>query len=135
MLTYDHDCNLHKEIPAVVRDYLISRGINAEYHAGGNDVMIDGKYKVLGANKNTYSFGKLCFVGATISFNVNLKLIQKICRKPMHKIPVGLEEYGVTPQEIKEIVLNYVKEKYLPGMEWKPGKEMKFKKWKARVNN
>ena len=84
----------------LVKDYLISKGINAS--VDNNDLMIDGQYKV-------GSFGSInlgdnyIYTAFHFSINVDLDLIKRICTKPMVKIPKGLSEYGITYQEIEQV--------------------------------
>ena len=42
------------------------------------------------------------FYGAHISFSVDLEQIESVCTKPMEKIPAGLNEFGVTREEVEE---------------------------------
>ena len=73
-----------------------------------NDLMIDGKYKCagsssinLGDSRNPY-----IYTAAHISLNVDMELINHICLKEMKKIPKGLSDYGLTTQELVDMVID-----------------------------
>lgn len=84
----------------LVRDYLISKGINASL--SGNDLMVDDIYKV-GSYGSINIVDRYIYTAFHFSMNVDLDLIKKICTKPMVKIPKGLSEYGITYQEIEQV--------------------------------
>lgn len=80
-------------------DYLHEKNIKPV--VSGNDVLIDGK-KVIGFGSRM--FGNVLYSAIHIAVSVNLELIKDICTKPMHKIPVGLEQYGITTEDILKIL-------------------------------
>ena len=84
----------------LVKDYLISKGINASLN--GNDLMVDEIYKV-GSYGSVNLGDRYIYTAFHFSMNVDLDLIKRICTKPMVKIPKGLSEYGITYQEIEKI--------------------------------
>ena len=90
------------EFANLLRDYLQERGVNIYFD--GNDLLIDGIYKC--ASYSSRRFGDILFSAFHISYDVDLDLINKICTKPMRKIPRGLKEYGITAEEIKQFFLN-----------------------------
>jgi hypothetical protein len=68
----------------------------------GRDVMIDNKYKVA-AYVNTIYKDRV-FTAMHFSVSVDVELIKRICTKPMVKIPKGLSEYGVTTEDILNLI-------------------------------
>ena len=105
-------------------DYLIDRykakGLNATYE--GNDVLIDG-YKISGLSARRY--GRVQYSTIHIGINTNLEHIKAICKKPMEKVPKGLSEYGITTEEVEQMLHDYIeqenriveKERHIP--DWK----------------
>ena len=67
----------------------------------GNDVLINGR-KVIGFGSRM--FGNILYTAIQISININLGLIKSICTKPMAKEPDGLMNYGVTTDDILNII-------------------------------
>lgn len=91
----------HKFLPAIL-DYLLSKGFNATLEH--NDIMIDG-YKVASCGEyqfdvqNGWGYGIL-----HISMNQDLYVIEHACKKPMVKVPKGLSEFGITQQEMLDLI-------------------------------
>ena len=79
-----------------------ARGLNATFD--GNDVLIDG-YKISGLSATPY--GHIQYSTIHIGVNTNLDDIKAICTKPMVKIPKGLNDYGITTEEIEQIFLDF----------------------------
>lgn len=68
-----------------------------------NDLLYEGKYKMISyASVNVGN--EYIYTCLHISFNPNIELIKNICTKPMNKIPMGLEPFGVTHQDIINIL-------------------------------
>ena len=84
-----------------IKDYLTSKGIHSIIN--NNDVLIDGEYKVA-SYMSTY-INNCLYTAIHISIDMNLEIIQNVCTKPMNKIPKGLSEYGITQQEIKDLII------------------------------
>lgn len=82
--------------------FLRDKGLQARFV--GNDILVDG-YKVCGFGFNPDMNG-MGFYTIHIAVNVDLEKINKICKKPMNKIPKGLADYGITTEEIKELFMN-----------------------------
>lgn len=80
--------------------YLQAKSINASMK--GNDIIIDDVYKCVGYSSRRY--GEILYSAFHISINVNLELIKNICTKPMVKIPKGLSDYGVTTEEVLNLL-------------------------------
>lgn len=85
----------------LICSYLKEKGINCSID--NNDILCDG-FKVAGdmlrnINKTTYLYA------IHISINVDINLINKICTKPMDKLPRGLSFYGIK----REDILSYLK--------------------------
>lgn len=83
-------------------DWLKGKGLDAVYES--NDILVDG-YKVCGLCRTRY--GRIEYTGGIISVNVNLDHIKAICRKPMKKIPKGLGDYGITPEEVEAMFVAF----------------------------
>lgn len=81
--------------------WLKSKGLNAEYL--DNDILVDG-YKVCGMCVTRY--GRIDYTAGFIGVNTNLEHIKQICRKPMKKVPKGLSEYGITTEEVEQMILD-----------------------------
>ena len=74
----------------------------------GNDLMVNGK-KIVGivGQPLPTPFDKYSYMGFSISINSNAELIDKICTKPMNKIPGALSDYGITTEEVMEWTLDW----------------------------
>lgn len=96
----------NKELTDKLINWLKTFGLNIILE--GNDILVDGKYKV--ASSGSRRFGDILFSTFHISYNVDLDLINKICTKPMHKIPKGLQEYGIAEDTLLNKVKQIVKE-------------------------
>lgn len=93
--------NQAKEWFARIYDYMKNKELDIEIN--GNDLITEGKYKV--ASYATIHVGNnKIYSTIQISLNANPNLINDICLKPMVKIPKGLSEYGITTEEIVELV-------------------------------
>lgn len=68
----------------------------------GRDILIDDTYKV--ATFTNTEYNGVVFTAGHISMSVDLDEIKNICLKPMKKIPKGLTEYGITQQEIIDLI-------------------------------
>lgn len=79
----------------------------AIFSKDGNDYLIDGK-KCIGYS--TRNIGDLTAIVIHISINTNLELIKSICTKPMKKIPGALSEYGITTEDIVQILEDFSSE-------------------------
>ena len=84
--TWEHDLIL----------FLNDKGLNAEIC--GNDILVDG-YKIAGSMSKWIS-NDIQFYGIHISINCDSERIDKICQKPMVKIPRGLSEYEVQRNDV-----------------------------------
>lgn len=84
--------------------YLIEK--NVPVYGEGNDIMINDK-KLFGTmsvfNNDKY------YEGIFLSFNTDTEVIKKICKKEMVKVPVGLAEYKITPEEMITLCQNLIK--------------------------
>lgn len=93
------------EILTKLKNY-IHKEIIASISIEGNDLMIDGKYKV--ASFASINLGDdLIYTVVHISFNPNVEEIDCICQKKMRKIPKGLNDFGVSNLYIENILNNY----------------------------
>lgn len=74
----------------------------------GNDLIIDGKYKCVGSSSRNLgdAINPYIYTAAHISLNVDMELINHICLKEMKKIPKGLGEYGLTTEDITDMVID-----------------------------
>ncbi len=66
-----------------------------------NDVLINGR-KVVGFGSRM--FGSVLYTAIHMSVDIDVELIRSICTKPMAKLPDGLKNYGITTQDILEIL-------------------------------
>lgn len=69
----------------------------------GRDIIVDGKYKVATFTNSEYN--GVVFSAGHISMSADLDLISHICTKPMKKIPKGLSDYGITTEEVENIII------------------------------
>lgn len=91
-----------------LKDYLISKGLDAKFDSDGNDILVDG-YKVASyGNGLLEARGKDVFTtGIHVSINIDIDSIKKICQKTMDKIPKALSDFGITTEEIKQLMVEY----------------------------
>lgn len=82
------------------------KGLNATFD--GNDVLIDG-YKISGLSATPYDH--IQYSTIHIGINTNLDDIKAICTKPMVKVPKGLIDYGITVDEVEQILLEFINTK------------------------
>lgn len=100
--------NVGKDVLQYIKDRLSYKISNITIN--NNDILIDDKYKVISfASINANN--RLIYTCLHFSFNPNIELIKNICIKDMVKIPRGLYDYGVSQEEILEIVSSFEKEK------------------------
>lgn len=85
-----------------VMAFLKDKGLDVTRN--NNDVLVDDTYKVFSTSKATCN-DTILFSGAHISINCDAELVDRICTKPMVKIPKGLSEYGITSDEMLNLVL------------------------------
>ena len=105
LFSKDIENQFHVQFADTLKQYLINNNIDCEYQ--GNDLIVDGIYKV--ASYSTRRYGDILFTAFHIAINVNLEMIKKVCTKPMVKIPKGLSEYGIETFIIKKMFLNFAK--------------------------
>lgn len=101
-----------KKILYGLGEYLVKK-YNLNVAVDGNDLIIDGLYKVCSyasINANRSSENALIYTCVHLSFNPHVEMIDKICTKPMVKIPRGLGYYGIDQNEILEEVSRIVRE-------------------------
>ena len=72
----------------------------------GRDILIDGIYKVATFTNTCLASSNVYFSAGHISMSVDLDAIKHICLKPMNHIPKGLCEYGITQEEIINLIEN-----------------------------
>lgn len=77
--------------------FLRSKELSAE--ANNNDVLVDG-FKVCGDMARYLPEIGMYFYGTTISINVDVDMINKVCTKKMVKVPKGLSDYGITRADV-----------------------------------
>ena len=99
-------CNLAIMFLEDMVQFLEARNINASIE--GNDLMVDGK-KIVGAVGQPLPtpFDGYSYMGFSISINSDAELIDKICTKPMNKVPGALSDYGITTEEVMEWTLEW----------------------------
>ena len=84
-------------------DFLKGKQLNAS--VVGNDILIDGLYKV--ASYMSQNIKGVIYTAIHISINMDLDLIKKVCVKEINKIPKGLSEYGITTEQVVDWVSRY----------------------------
>lgn len=77
--------------------WMYNKGINVSIN--NNDLLIDDTYKVI-SYASINANNRLVYTCVHISINPNIEHICNVCMKPMNKIPKGLQEYGITAEEI-----------------------------------
>lgn len=83
--------------------YLRNKGLNAYFD--DNDVMIDG-YKVCGVSLQVMN--NFFVAGAHIGVHTNVDNVKKLCtNKPCIKEPKGIAEYGITTEELVEMLKDF----------------------------
>ena len=98
----DIDNTFLERLTYEVMAFLKDRGLDVTRN--NNDVLIDNTYKVFSTSKATYD--KAILFGAIhVSINCDAELIDQICTKPMKKIPKGLSEYGITSDEMLDLIV------------------------------
>ena len=91
----------------IVREYLVSKGIQAKVDK--NDLMVffprENKWKKCGSwAQGRMKQAEYLQTAVHFSINVDVELIQEICTKPMVKVPGALSSFGITAQELYEVV-------------------------------
>lgn len=89
-------------------NYLKSIGLDSLYNR--NDVLIDGYKVTSGFGYNIAPDYEWTFEGVQMSIDVDLDLINNICKKEMKKIPKGLSEYGFSIDDVKSWVTTWFKD-------------------------
>lgn len=93
------------EMPALkhkkIIEYLRGKGINAT--SSRNDVLCDG-YKVSGEMCRKLDDIGYWYYALYISINMDANLVNKVSKKPMRKPPRGLSHYGITRQEMLDLL-------------------------------
>lgn len=91
--------------------YLQDKGLNAFYDPDTNDVLVDN-YKVASFGNGSLPNKPNFYVTAIqIANNLDIDLINKICLKPMHKIPKALSDFGITNEETLNFMIDFFENK------------------------
>lgn len=90
-LGYDFGANFMRDFGS----YLFNKNLNVTLN--GNDVLVDN-YKV--ASYMSQNINGCVYTAIHISIGMDLAMIKNICTKPMEKTPKGLQDYGITQEEI-----------------------------------
>lgn len=90
-------------------EWLKAKGLNASHD--NNDVLVDG-YKVCGMCITRY--GRIDFSSGFIGLTANLDHIKAICKKPMVKVPKGLVDYGISTEEVEQMLLDFCEQDKQP---------------------
>lgn len=71
-----------------------------------NDILIDGE-KVFGMGNYTVNGITIC--GFHVSFDIDLDYIQKVCKKEIKKVPVGLSKFGeFNREELMSVMVSWL---------------------------
>ncbi|WP_458397417.1 hypothetical protein [Anaerotignum sp.] len=81
--------------------FLQEKGIDA--YSEGNDIICDG-FKVAGDSRLNLGDTGYSYYCLFVSISSDIDVINKICQKPMSKPPRGLAYYGITRQEILDVL-------------------------------
>lgn len=79
---------------------LISKNVHTELQ--NNDLLCEG-YKV-GSWSYRNLDNNMIYTAMHLSMSINMESIKNICKKEMKKVPKGLNDFGVTEQEILKIL-------------------------------
>lgn len=82
-------------------DYLRKKGVDAKMK--GNDILCDG-HKVSGEMCRRLDDIGYWYYALYISINMDANLVNKVSSKPMEKPPRGLSYYGITRQEMLDVL-------------------------------
>lgn len=91
-----------KKIKYILDDFCFDN--NIEYTINKNDVIVNNKKCMSYAMSNTTNCS---IIFSHISIFSDINLINKICVKPMDKIPGSLFEYGVTSEKILDYIRSH----------------------------
>lgn len=69
-----------------------------------NDVLVDG-FKIASAVETTINGWR--YMSFQVSLNQDIETINKVCNKPMVKIPKALKEYGITTSDMLSFIEQY----------------------------
>lgn len=100
---FNTNYNISDKFAIALKDYFISKGLNSA-RCDNNDVLIDDFKVASGCEhiENGYHY-----MGYQISIYQDIETIKHACNKPMIKIPKGLNEYGITTEEMVEFCKKY----------------------------
>lgn len=86
--------------------FLQNKGLEVDIDK--NDILVDNK-KIVGqvAFPLPSPCEGLLYFGTQISINSDSELIDKICTKPMNKVPGALIDYGITTSEVMNWMLDW----------------------------
>lgn len=96
---------LDEEFLEDFRDYLIGRGLDATIDR--NDIMVDGHKVASGSGMNLPPDFNRQFTCWQIAVYVDMYVIENACLKPMVKHPKGLNDYGITTEEVKQWCIDW----------------------------
>lgn len=89
--------------------YFKNKNLNAWIE--GNDLLIDGFKVASGAAQNLPPDWRWCNIVILVSTTQNFDLIQKVCLKPMIKVPKALSDWGISTKEMIKFIINWFSEK------------------------
>lgn len=99
--------NQAKSYVEKMANYLKLKGLNVTFV--DNDILIDKKYKVISFGSKDLGNRKI-FATIQISLTADPNLINSISAKPMDKIPRGLSYYGITTEEMEDLIIKLANE-------------------------
>lgn len=91
--TFGNDCMI------ILRDYLLSKGLNANIIK--NDCVIDNEFKV--GSWGSFIINNCLYTYVHITINMDIELLKNICLKEMIKVPKALNDYGISFNDIKDL--------------------------------
>lgn len=87
--------------------YLYSKGLPVCIK--GNDLLlydVDTRMACKVASYGANWVGDMTETGVHVSINMDLELVKRICIKPMIKVPGALSQYGITAQELWQVIFD-----------------------------
>ena len=108
---YDLYSDFIEEIARRIEDWLNNKlfSLGCEIKFDNNDLLVNGK-KVLGMMRIDFVDEEHEFSGLFLSYQSDIDIIKNVCTKKMEKEPIGLKEFGVEKEEIKEFIIRTIEE-------------------------
>lgn len=106
---YDKHSNFIEELSNRIETWLQNKLFGNEIRFDNNDLLINGK-KILGMMRLDFVDEEHEFSGLFLSYQSDIDIIKNVCTKKMEKEPIGLKEFGIEKEEIKEFIIRNIEE-------------------------